>query len=163
MAKNHYTQRKVLYFLDWHSGELSKSAKIWLSNKFSMEFFWFFYLWIHITLGSTFFDNFNFWDTLFSKMMPNFWRLATALHQFTKYNNFFWGYLFLAINLINLILYPSLENSTTHNENAFAKTLVWNNRWTFKNKLLFYKFLFPYWNNYADHHMFLRKTNLEIS
>ena len=42
----------------------------------------------------------------------------------------------------------------------FAKTLVSDNRWTFKNKLLFYKFLFQYWNNYADHHMFLRKTNL---
>ena len=29
-----------------------------------------------------------------------------------------------------------------------------------QKKLLFYKFLFQYWNNYADHHMFLRKTNL---
>ena len=24
----------------------------------------------------TFFDNINFWITLFSKMMPNFWQLA---------------------------------------------------------------------------------------
>ena len=45
----------------------------------STESFWIFFSLMNINLGDhflikTFFSNFNFWTTLFSKIMPNFWR-----------------------------------------------------------------------------------------
>ena len=77
LAKTQHPQRKWLNVaLNWHSHKVTKSAKIWFSKSiFSIgpnHFFWHFLL-------LTFFCNFNFWYPLFSKMMPNFWWLATIL------------------------------------------------------------------------------------
>ena len=62
LPKNQHAQR---------STSLSKSAKIVLSksnfyvkNRLRRSFF----------VKKTFFSNFNFWTTLFYKIMPNFWR-----------------------------------------------------------------------------------------
>ena len=144
LSKNHYTQRKLLYFVNWHTvascQKLSKSEfqSLFSKSKINGIFLIFFHLWIHITLGANFlitsiFETLNHlkWCPIFDDSPP---------HQFTKYNNFFRGYFFLAINLIylNFVSFPwKLDNPYYHNENAFAKTLVWNNRWTFKNKLSF--------------------------
>ena len=57
----------------------------------------------------TFFDNINFQITLFSQMMPSFDN--SPLLQFSKFNNFIITVDFQPKTF--LILYPSLENSTT--------------------------------------------------
>ena len=51
------------------------------------ESFWFLFsinknniLWAHILL-KLFFDNFNFWTALFSKIMPNFWQTVSGWIQ----------------------------------------------------------------------------------
>ena len=77
LAKNQHTQRKLLNFEFWINGELSKSAKIWLSKsifyvKNHSNLSHFFSL-KNTNLGAhflllTFFDNINF---LFSKMISN--------------------------------------------------------------------------------------------
>ena len=81
------SQTKSLNFANRCNGEVSKSAKIWLSKSI-------FYIKNHPNLSDffslknknleahymllTFFDNINFYITLFSKMMPKFWQLATT-------------------------------------------------------------------------------------
>ena len=65
LAKNHHTQWQLLYFVNIHSAELSKSAKSWLSKSiFSVktqkqsEFFWVFRRVQFLTLrGCVFWQN----------------------------------------------------------------------------------------------------------
>ena len=103
-AKNRYPQRKMLYFGNWHSGE-SSTLGIILENKASQKL---------KILKNT------WWQKMCSKLKNQknlenwFWksglrlfdilpRVATALCQFTKYNNFPWGYCFLAKNIFNYV------------------------------------------------------------
>ena len=82
-SKINCIQMKLLYFENWHSARASKSAKIVLSKSI-------FYVKKHLNLSDlffsfknisleegflllSFFENFNFWTSLFSKMVPNFW------------------------------------------------------------------------------------------
>ena len=62
--------------------------------------------------GIDFFYNINFWITLFSKMIPNFWHLPI---QYTSFQNsviFFWVCWFLG-KIISYYVPPQLKNSTT--------------------------------------------------
>ena len=79
LPKNHHTQRKLLNFDNWVNGEVSKSAKIWLSKSiFCIKNYpklSHFFLLTNINLGThflllTFFDNINFWITLLSNNLP---------------------------------------------------------------------------------------------
>ena len=72
-------------------------------------FFWF------LNLGADFlqnflFDTFNFWDFIFQNYAQ--FLTTSTQSQFTKYNNFHWGYWYLAKNVSNFV---SLTwKSTTH-------------------------------------------------
>ena len=129
------------FFVNWHSGELSKNAKIWLLkiNRFFLIFFhirpfrnW----WYGIQLvGKVLFSFLKFLIPTRGNQFRGpffvkgvFWLLQTIfellyflkrcpifddspLYQFTKYNNFLLGYWFLAKNLSN---FESFENLTAH-------------------------------------------------
>ena len=74
---------------------LPKIIRIFLKKEFIEKY----------EIMSTFFDNFNLWSTSFSKLMPNFWRLATMSIQKIQYfplSKDLWAKNYL-------ILYPSLE------------------------------------------------------
>ena len=65
----------------------------------SFESFWFFFSLKNISLEEgfllwSFFENFNFWTTLFSKMMPNFWRSVWTPVK-VKSKNYFYFTIFL--------------------------------------------------------------------
>jgi hypothetical protein len=64
VAKNQHTQRKILYFVNWWSVGLSKSAAIWLSKfqcQKSSEYLWFrFFLFQNNNIGAHFCMH-NFW------------------------------------------------------------------------------------------------------
>ena len=100
LPNNQHTQRKLLNLENWVSGEVSKSAKIWLSKSI-------FYVKNYPNLSQFFFSlkNINlgahFLITLLSKMIPNFWHLP--LTQFSKFNNFLWVCWFLGKNLSNFV------------------------------------------------------------
>ena len=89
MAKNQHTQRKLLYFMNTMNYGSSKSAKIVLTKSiFNVKnqpiFFQKKISFENINLGDhfllkTLFSSFNLWTTLFTKIMPNFWR--TVIHQ----------------------------------------------------------------------------------
>ena len=67
LPKNRHTQSELLNFENWVNGEVSKSAKIWLSKLI-------FYVKNYPNLSKNFsLKDINFYITLFSKMMPNFW------------------------------------------------------------------------------------------
>ena len=106
LPKNQHTQRKLLNFENWISGEVSKSAKSsnlltfkvnFLYQKLSESFSIFFSL-KNINLGALFllltvFDNTNFWiiidcDLFFKLLRP-------PLIQFSKFNNCLWVCWFL--------------------------------------------------------------------
>ena len=98
---------KLLNFENWVNGEVSKSAKIWLSKSINYvknypNLSIFFFSLKNINSGAhflllTFFDITSIFKQLYvlSKMRPNFWHL-----------NFLWAKIFL-------ILYHPLENSTS--------------------------------------------------
>ena len=106
MANNQHIQKKLkLYFVNGHSANLSKCAKIWPSKSIFCQKL------LNLTyhFRSTFFYYFwQFWflKHFICKSLPNFWQ-----GLFTKYNNFLEVCWFVANNLI---LYPSLGNLTTH-------------------------------------------------
>ena len=96
LAQNQYSKRKRSYFVKWHSGELSKNAKIWLSESI-------FYIKNYVNLSKLFFiEKYTFSTTFFCyrhfftmlilkiiyflKWYPIFDN--SQLQQFTKYNNF---------------------------------------------------------------------------
>jgi len=59
----------------------------------SFESCWFFFLLKNISLEEgflllSFFENFNFWTTLFSKMVPNFWRSVWTSVKVKSKNHF---------------------------------------------------------------------------
>ena len=97
LPKNQHTQRKFLNFENWTNGEVSKSAKSpnlptfkvnFLYQKLSESFSIFFSL-KNINLGThflllTFFDNFNFESTLFSKMIGHF--LTEVIQVFNPFH-----------------------------------------------------------------------------
>jgi len=65
---------------------------IFLCQK-SFESFWFFFSLKNISLEEgflllSFFENFNFWTTLFSKMVPNFWRSVWTSVKVKSKNHF---------------------------------------------------------------------------
>ena len=116
LPKNQHTQRKLLNFKNWCSGEVSKRAKIWLSKSIfnvknhrnlSQFFFWL----KNTKLGAhflilTFFDNINFKSLYFLKWCPIF--DSSPLLQFSKFNN-------LAKNLSNFVsLSWKLHNRYCH-------------------------------------------------
>ena len=78
LPKNQHTQMKLSNFENWVNGEVSKSAKIWLSKSI-------FYVKNYPNLSQVFFFHwrifiyehiFCYWQiTLLSKMMPNLWHL----------------------------------------------------------------------------------------
>ena len=92
LHKNQQTQRKFLNFQNWCNWEVSKGVKIQLSksifqvkNHQNLSQF-FFHLGAYFLL-LTFFENFNFKSTLFTKIMPIFRSLD--LEQMLIYQNFF--------------------------------------------------------------------------
>jgi hypothetical protein len=108
--KNPHTQRKLLNFEFFINGELSKSAKIWLSKPI-------FYVKNHLNLSqsffieeyqfrSTFFDKINFEITLFV-WYPIFDSLPLIQNSIISF-----GFVDSYAEIF-LISYPPLENSTT--------------------------------------------------
>ena len=82
-------------------------------------------------------DNFNFWSTLFSKMMLNFWRLATmSIQKITISCEYidFWAKIYL-------ISYPSHGNSTTHITIINHAWVQWKNITSLSSS--------NKWNNYS--------------
>ena len=85
LPKNQHTRRKLLNFEFWINGELSKSAKIWLSKsifyvKNHPNVSQFFFSLKNTILGAhflllIFFDKINF-NFLITKMMPYIWQLT---------------------------------------------------------------------------------------
>ena len=68
---------KLPNFENWSNGKLSKSTKFDFQSQFAMsKIIGIFLIFFHFLL-LTFIDNSNFWITLFSKMMPDIWQLAT--------------------------------------------------------------------------------------
>jgi len=54
-------------------------------------FHWRISIYKQVILLLSFFENFNFWTTLFSKMVPNFWRSMWASVKFKSKNiSFYW-------------------------------------------------------------------------
>ena len=93
------SKRKVIFWFDYHYVHMGRQ-KLLKSNflsQFSMSriipiFLIFFSLKI-ISLGEvffllSFFKNFNFWTTLFSKMGPNFWRSVWTSMKVKSKNHF---------------------------------------------------------------------------
>ena len=83
LPMNHHTQRKLLKFEFWINGELSKSAKIWLSKSIfyvkNHPNFSHFFSSKNTNLGAhflllRFFENINF--LIITEMVPYFWQLA---------------------------------------------------------------------------------------
>ena len=65
LPKNQHTQRKLLSFENWVNGEVSKTAKIWLSKSKSIRIFLNFFSLKNTNLGAltfllTFFDKLHF-------------------------------------------------------------------------------------------------------
>ena len=90
LPKNQHTQRKLLNFDNSVNGEVSKSAKIWLSKSiFYVKIFsnasQFFFI-EEYQFRSTFFDKLIFKSLYFLKLCPIF--DTSPLHQFSKFNNF---------------------------------------------------------------------------
>ena len=84
LAKNHKNENKFLICLSqmftWVVKKcLNLTFKVNFLCQKSFESFWIFFSLKNISLEEgflllSFFENFNFWTTLFSKMVPNFWR-----------------------------------------------------------------------------------------
>ena len=123
LFKNQHTKRKLLNFEFWINGEVSKSARIWLSKSI-------FYVKNHPTLSNffsqkntnsgphfslTFFDKINFQITLLLKWGHIF--DSSPIIQNSKFNKFLWVCWFLCKNLSNSIP-PAwkLHNLYCHNE-----------------------------------------------
>ena len=100
-----HTQRRLLNFEFWIIGELSKSAKIWLSKSifyiknnpnlsllFSLK---------NTNSGAHFFDEINFWITLLQKRCPIF--DSSPLIQNSRFNDFLWVCWFWCKNLSNFV------------------------------------------------------------
>ena len=52
-------------------------------------------------LLSSFFENFNFWTTLFSKMEPNFWRSVWTFVKVKSKNYFYFTVLYYTVLLLH--------------------------------------------------------------
>ena len=107
LPKNKHTQRKLLNFENWVSGEVSKSAKSpnlltfkvnFLYQKLSESFSIFFSL-KNINLGAHFLITSIFQLLYFLKWFPIF--VTSPLTQFSKFNNFLWVCWFLGKHLSN--------------------------------------------------------------
>ena len=82
-SKINCIQMKLLYFVNWHSARASKSAKMVLTksifyvknqlNFFKNNFHFGISIFKRPFFVKTFFPRLNFWTTLLSKIMPNFW------------------------------------------------------------------------------------------
>ena len=82
MPKKQHTQRKLLNFVNWVNGEVSTSAKVWLSKSiFHIKNYSYLSIFFHLRI-SIHVHIFCYWHFLMisifkslSKMMPNFWHL----------------------------------------------------------------------------------------
>ena len=119
LPKNQHNQTKLLNFkFSWDNGEMSKTAKIWLSKSiFNVKNYpnrsRFFssknaYLEAHFLL-LTFLITSIFKSLYFLKWRPTFDTSPST--KFSKFNNFLWVCWFIGKNLFNF--YPLFENSTT--------------------------------------------------
>jgi hypothetical protein len=96
LPKHQHTQRKLLNFENWCSGEVSKIIGIFLNFFFIEEYkfrstFFYWYFWITSILKSLY----------FLKRCPLFDTLPP--HQFAKFKNFLWICFFLGKNLSNFV------------------------------------------------------------
>ena len=108
---------------------LNLTFKVNFLSQKSFESFWFFSL-KNISLEEgflllSFFENFNFWTTLFSKMVPNFWRSVWTSVKVKSKNYFYFTDFFAKIYslLTHVRKTPPLRSHyylTIHKTNDYA-------------------------------------------
>ena len=101
-------KRNYFIFLNWHSGELSKETRFWLSKSMSKKEEFLFHLTILI---SDFFCKRRF--LIHSIIFETLYTDAQFLT--TRHNDYLWRYWFLATNISNFVSLPwKLDNPYYH-------------------------------------------------